>query len=77
MKTLINISCNYIAKWQIKEHPQYKITECKKIINCKTNRIIKETVVGYTSGFWIGKKFISKKKLNTSVEIISSYGLPF
>lgn len=77
MKTIQTLSHNYILKWQLKDNPHYKISECRKIINCQTNRIIKETVVGYTVGFWIGKKFISKKKLNTLVEIIPSYKLPF
>ena len=39
--------------------------------------MIKETLVGYTRGFWIGKKFIAKKRLNTFVEIIPKYNFPF
>ena len=77
MKTQCNISKNYVLKWQIKSLQQYKVSECKKVINCQTNRIIKETVVGYTKGFWIGKKFIRSKSLNKYLEIIPTYSLPF
>ena len=77
MKQLINISNNYVLKWQIKTLPHYKISEDKKVINCQTGRIIKETVVGYTRGFWIDRKFIAKKRLNEFIEIIPTYNLPF
>lgn len=77
MKCFNPITKNYVMKWQIKEAPQYKVSECKKLINCQTNRIIKETVVGYTIGFWVGKKFIKSKTLNAHLELIPSYNLPF
>lgn len=64
-------------KWQIILNTDYKVSECKKVINTKTGNIIKETIVGYTRGFWIGKKFITKKRLNNFVEIIPKYRLPF
>lgn len=70
MKTLFFKQNIYSLKWQLVFNPDYKISECRKIINTKTGRVIKETVVGYTCVFWIGKKFISKKRLNDYCEKI-------
>ena len=77
MKT-ISLSTNYHLKWQFKNSENYKITSCGKIINCKTNRIIKETINGgYTIGFWINGKFIPKNKVNSMVEKINEIYCPF
>jgi len=65
----------YTFKWQLDFNHDYKITECKKVINARTKNIIKETVVGYTVGYWIGRKFIAKKRLNDYCEIIESLSL--
>ena len=77
MKQLFEKHKFYPLKWQIIFNTDYKVSECKKVINTKTGNIIKETIVGYTRGFWIGKKFITKKRLNNFVEIIPKYKLPF
>jgi hypothetical protein len=61
----------YTFKWQLSFNHDYKITKCKKVINIRTENIIKETVVGYTIGYWIGKKFIAKKRLNDYCEKIN------
>ena len=65
----------YNLKWQLSFNHNYKITECKKIINIETGNIIKETIIGYTVGFWIGKKFIAKKRLNDYCEKINVLSL--
>ena len=36
-----------------------------------------ETLNGYTVGYWFGRKFIAKDKLNDFIEIIPEYLLPF
>ena len=77
MKQLFEKHKCYSLKWQIVFNNDYKITECKKVINTRTGNIIKETVVGYTFGFWIGKRFIAKKRINDYVEIIPEYKLEF
>lgn len=77
MKNTFECNKTYVLKWQIVFDDKYKVSECKKVINMHTGRIIKETVVGYTVGFWIGRKFIAKKKLNDFVETIPTYLLPF
>lgn len=74
---MYSTTVNYNLKWQLIFDNKYKISECRKIINTKTGRIIKETVVGYTVGFWIGKKFIPKNKINKLIEIVPEYNLPF
>ena len=64
MKT-ISITKSYNIKWILKEHSNYGVTECKKVVNMRTNRIIKETINGgYTVGWWIGSIFIPKNKIN-------------
>lgn len=65
----------YNLKWQLTFNNSYKVTECKKVINTDTGNIIKETVVGYTCGFWIGRRFITKKRLNDYCEKIESLSL--
>lgn len=66
-----------MLKWQLTFNHNYKISECKKVINTQTGRLIKQTVVGYTVGFWIGKRFIAKKRLNDFCEIIPEYKFKF
>lgn len=77
MKSLFFKQNTYSLKWQLVFNTDYKISECKKIINTKTGHVIKETVVGYTCGFWIGRKFIAKKKINDFVELIPAFELAF
>lgn len=67
----------YIIKWQLKGQQHYKITECRNIINCKTNRLIKRTVVGTSVGYWIGKKFIPIKRMNEYCEKTTKEETPF
>ena len=74
MKTLEKKTI-YTFKWQLNFNHDYKITQCKKVINTRTENIIKETVVGYTVGYWIGRKFIAKKRLNDYCEKINTISL--
>ena len=60
----------YVLKWQMKFDNNYKITECKKIINTKTKKIVNEIINNYTVGYWFGKKFIPKDKMNKYIETI-------
>lgn len=71
------ITETYSLKWQIKFDNKYKISICKKIINTHTGRRLKECVNGYTIGFWFGKKFIPKTKINQYVELIPNNNLLF
>lgn len=66
----MKIQVNYIAKWQLKDKSNYKWTECKKLINCRTGKEIKKTLKGMVAGYWIGKQFISLKDLSKKIERI-------
>ena len=71
------ISITYRAKWRIIGMPNYKWTECGKLINTNTNRVIKKTLKGLTPGYWIGKKFYPLSKMKDMVEKIIYEKLPF
>ena len=76
MKTA-RLSNDYILKWQIKHMPHIQVTTCKKLINVRTNREIKETVNGYSKGFWLGRKFVLTGRMNDYVEKIEEEFCPF
>ena len=64
--------------WQFKDKPNYKVTKCKKIINSKTGKILKQSQKGGSVGFWLGKEFIKRKDLNNFLERIpKTEKLPF
>ena len=64
------IQVSFIVKWQFKEYSHYKISTCKKIINCKTGRIIKCTKNGGSIGYFIAGKFYKKSDINNHIEVI-------
>ena len=66
----MKIAIYFEAKWQFKDHTNYKITTCKKVINTKTNRIIKGTKNGGSVGFFIAGKFYKKSDINRHIEVI-------
>ena len=60
-----------ILKWQFTFDNNFKISTTKKIVNTKTNHILKESVNGgYTNGYWFGKKFIAIKDLRQYLQAI-------
>lgn len=65
-----SISINYTLKWQFKNFTHYKITTCKKVINCRTKKIKKACMNGGSIGYWIEGIFITKSKLNEHIELI-------
>ena len=56
----------YKVLWRFKKHHHLKVTECKNIINCKTNKILKYT----TRGFFIVGKYYKRNELNNLIELI-------
>lgn len=58
--------------------PDYKVSGCGNIINCKTGKLLKRSISGgYSIGYWIGKKFIPTNKLNKYCEKIPKEICPF
>lgn len=66
----MQVTVLFTVKWQFKEYPYYKISTCKKIINCKTSKIIKCTKSGGSIGYYIASKFYKKSDINKYIEII-------
>lgn len=70
MKNFENVTVNFKVYWQFKNNTHYKVTKCKKIINCKTGIILKQSVKGGSVGYYIDKQFIKRKDLNDHLELI-------
>jgi hypothetical protein len=64
------VNVQFKVFWQFKKATHFKVTKCKKIINCKNNTIVKQSVRGGSCGYWIDKEFIKRKDLNSSIELI-------
>ena len=71
------ISISYSLIWQFKDMPNYKISKCKKIFNCKNGKQIKCVLNGGSIGYWIGGNFIPKSKINDKIEVIPKIICPF
>lgn len=74
---MITISKHYHLKWQLKETPHIQISEDRVVVNTRTGRILKECLNGGSYGFWVGKRFYLKSKINAHVEKIKQYNMPF
>ena len=73
----MNVLCNYKSKWRHKVFHHYVWTECKKLINSKTNKEIKKTIKGYKAGYYINRNFVSLEKLKSEIELIPKQNCPF
>lgn len=71
------VQVSFKVKWQFKEHQHYKISTCKKVINCQTGRIIKCTKNGGSIGYFISDKFYKKSDINKHIELIPKQKTPF
>jgi hypothetical protein len=71
------IQTDYRLKWQFKDHPNYAITTCKKVINTYRGTIVKKTLNGGSIGWWIGGNFIPQSKVNNHVELFKTTECPF
>jgi len=73
----MQVTVLFTVKWQFKEFPHYKISTCKKVINCKTGKIIKCTKTGGSIGYFIAGKFYKKSNINDFIEAIPKTKTPF
>lgn len=64
------INVQFKVFWQFKNANHFKVTKCKKIINCKKGTIVKQSVRGGYAGYWINGVFIKRKELNNNLELI-------
>ncbi len=71
------VSIKYRVKWRLKDKPNYYWTECGKLINVNSGRVIKKTLKGLTPGYWVSKNFIPLTKLKSYIELIPKEKLPF
>jgi len=71
------VQVNFTVKWQFKDHNHYKISNCKKVINCQTGKIIKCTKNGGSVGYFIASKFYKKSDINNHIELIPKNKIPF
>jgi len=71
------VQVNFTVKWQFSERNHYKVTTCKKIINCQTGRILKCTKNGGSVGYFISGKFYKKSDINKHTELIPKSDYPF
>lgn len=73
----MQVTILFTVKWQFKECPHYKVSICKKIINCKTGKIIKCTKNGGSIGYYINSVFFKKSDINNYIELIPKDIYPF
>lgn len=71
------INVQYRVFWQFKNNDNFKVTKCKKIINCQKGILVKQTIRGGSVGYWINKNFIKRIDLNDHLEKIPKDNYPF
>ena len=54
---------NIVPKWQIKNEPNYFISNENNLHNIKNGKKLQMQVKGYTKGYYLSGKFYSLKKL--------------
>lgn len=59
---MIVYQINIIPKWAIDGYENYIFSTNKKLFNIKTGKEIKPTLKGYTVGYYLNGKFLSKKR---------------
>lgn len=73
----IKESNNYVLKWQLKYHPEYKFTDSGICFNTKTGNRIKKIVNGRSVGFCIKGKFRSINTIRKELVKIEIVECPF
>jgi hypothetical protein len=64
-------------KWIIEGMENYCFTEKKELFNSKTGRKIKQTIIGYTKGYWLKGKFYTLNKLRPLLKRPENIDVPF
>lgn len=63
--------------WKLDFAPNYQFDSSGKCFNLKSGKEIKQTVIGYTTGYCIKGKFHSLTKLRKSLVKIDKNDCPF
>tara|TARA_R110000782_G_scaffold267185_1_gene362369 strand:+ start:229 stop:450 length:222 start_codon:yes stop_codon:yes gene_type:complete len=71
------VQVNFTVKWQFKDYTNYKVTTCKKIVNCQRGRFIKCTKNGGSIGYFVAGAFYKKSDINKHIELIPKIKTPF
>lgn len=71
------ITGEYNLVWQLSDADNYQFDKLGNCINIKTNRKLKMTVVGYTTGYCIKGKFRSLKQIKSKLVKIKKDECPF
>lgn len=61
------------AKWQFKDLEHIKVTECKRVVNERTGKILNYNQRGY----YINGKYYKKQELNKYLEKVKISEYPF
>lgn len=74
---MITIHKNIIPKWQLLNADNYVFADDKKLYNTNTGKEIKAVVKGYTIGYNIKGKFMSRKQIRPLLKKYVEEKLPF
>jgi hypothetical protein len=62
----MKLNVTLTARWQIKNNTDYKVTDCKRVVNSKTNKILNYNQRGY----YISGRYYKKSQIRNMVELI-------
>lgn len=68
---------NIVPKWQFNFTDNYIISDCNKVVNLKTRKILRMQLKGYTKGYYLHGKFYSLQNLRTKLIKIKRTNYPF
>jgi len=74
---MYDIQINIIPKWKIKGFEDYFFCTEKKLYNAKRLKELKPKLKGYTVGYNLNGKFISRYKLRSLIEKYEEVYCPF
>lgn len=62
-----SVSIKYSLKWRFKNQPQYAVTECKKVVNMRNNRLLKQVLNWWFNRLLDDVKSEATRKLSTYI----------
>lgn len=74
---MIVIHKHIIPKWQIANHENYVFASDKKLYNISRGKEVKPVLKGYTIGYNIAGKFMSRKQIKPMLKKYKDNYCPF